>query len=177
MVDNLIVKDGKLMGQEEGAAALRKQQQLARNLYSRNSQYFSSKSAANKSVASETTQHAEQVYEAVTRTLPTVKDARKISSHSVSSAGEIMCCSSINSSDIRNCNKKFLKSYDREVVSKFWRGALELGVEVTSNIRQDNQEAGAMGEMEEECLQEIQDNEKRDSEERIRREQRQHLHK
>ncbi|PNX61298.1 hypothetical protein L195_g052380, partial [Trifolium pratense] len=48
---------------------------------------------------------------------------------SISSAGDILCCSSINSSDIRNCNNNFLKKYEQEVASKVWQGALELGVE------------------------------------------------
>jgi hypothetical protein len=53
----------------------------------------------------------------------------KNKSTSISSAGEILCCSSINSSDIRNCNKFFLKKYNYEVASKVWKGAVELGVE------------------------------------------------
>jgi hypothetical protein len=50
-------------------------------------------------------------------------------SNSLSSAGEILCCSSINSSDIRNCNNKFLKRHNHEIASKVWKGAVELGVE------------------------------------------------
>jgi hypothetical protein len=52
----------------------------------------------------------------------------KISTISLSSAGEILCCSSINSSDIRNCNNNFLKKHNIEVASKVWKGAVELGV-------------------------------------------------
>ncbi|MCI38065.1 hypothetical protein A2U01_0059293, partial [Trifolium medium] len=31
--------------------------------------------------------------------------------NSISSAGAVLCCSSLNSSDIRNCNKRFVDNY------------------------------------------------------------------
>jgi hypothetical protein len=45
----------------------------------------------------------------------------------ISGAGSIGSCS-ILSADIRNCNNRFLKNLEQEVVSKVWKGALELGV-------------------------------------------------
>ncbi|MCH80923.1 hypothetical protein A2U01_0001699 [Trifolium medium] len=67
--------------------------------------------------------------EGVTRNHPSRFRKGKNLANSLSSAGSILCCSSINSSDVRNCNKKFLQKYEYEVASKVWQGALELGVE------------------------------------------------
>ncbi|MCH95563.1 hypothetical protein A2U01_0016542, partial [Trifolium medium] len=82
---------------------------------------------------------------------------KKNSSSSVSSAGAILCCSSLNSSDIRNCNKNFLKRNETEVASKVWKGAVELGVE-----GEEGKEA---------YIQHIIGNERRDEECRALREQ------
>ncbi|MCH93155.1 hypothetical protein A2U01_0014103 [Trifolium medium] len=49
--------------------------------------------------------------------------------NSVSSAGSILCCSSLNSSDIRNCNKQFWNRNDMAMADKVWKGVVELGVE------------------------------------------------
>ncbi|MCH99418.1 hypothetical protein A2U01_0020430 [Trifolium medium] len=82
---------------------------------------------------------------------------KKKSSNIVSSAGTILCCSSLNSSDIRNCNKNFLKRNETEVASKVWNGAVELGVE---------------GEEDKEVyIQHIIGNERHDEESRVMREQ------
>ncbi|MCI20323.1 hypothetical protein A2U01_0041485, partial [Trifolium medium] len=116
------------------------------------------------------------VTDGVTRKLPSNISSCRLKASSVYSAGEILCCSSINSSDIRNCNKIFLRKYDREVASKVWNGALELEVEVTSLAEAVTKNLGAQGNTEEECIQEIQENEKRDVEEGIRREQHQFIH-
>ncbi|WJX73075.1 hypothetical protein P8452_56896 [Trifolium repens] len=51
---------------------------------------------------------------------------------SFSSAGDTLGSSSINSSNIRNCNRLFLKNFEQEVASKVWKGALPLGVEENS---------------------------------------------
>jgi hypothetical protein len=80
---------------------------------------------------------------------------RKLPSNSLSSAGEILCCSSINSSDIRNCNNNFLKKHNYEVASKVWKGAVELGVE-------GDEEAGSY-------VERIVTNEGRETESRIQR--------
>jgi hypothetical protein len=91
--------------------------------------------------------------------------------HSISSAGDILCCSSLNSTDIKNCNKIFWKKYEQEVASKVWHEALELGVEL--NEEDGVITRGAVGSTVEECILKIQENEKRDETERIRREQHQ----
>ncbi|CAJ2667747.1 unnamed protein product [Trifolium pratense] len=80
-----------------------------------------------------------------------------IASNSVSSAGTILCCSSLQSSDIRNCNKVFLKNREKEVTSKIWKGARDLGVG---------------GEEDEDvCIHHIHNNERRDEDGRILRAQ------
>jgi hypothetical protein len=48
---------------------------------------------------------------------------------SLSSAGEILCCSSIGTSEIRNCNSRFFVNHDNNKANKVWKGAAELGVE------------------------------------------------
>ncbi|MCI39201.1 hypothetical protein A2U01_0060432, partial [Trifolium medium] len=79
----------------------------------------------------EGSQHVYAATDVVKQSNPSNAGNKKKQSCSVSSADDILCCSSINSSDIRNCNKKFMQRYDQEAASKVWRGALELGVEVT----------------------------------------------
>jgi hypothetical protein len=93
-------------------------------------------------------------------------------SDSISSAGEILCCSSLSSSDIRYYNKNILKKFEQEVVSKVCKGALELGVDLVSCGSKEGLESGAVGALKEVCLKEIQDNERRDEEARFRREHR-----
>jgi hypothetical protein len=95
---------------------------------------------------------------------------------SISSAGEILCCSSLSSSDIRNCNNNILKKFEQEVVSKVWKGAVELGVDLASCGSKGALDSGAIGVMEEVCRKEIQENEKRDAEESSRREHRKNNH-
>ncbi|PNX97199.1 hypothetical protein L195_g020424 [Trifolium pratense] len=83
--------------------------------------------------------------------------APKGNDNSVSSAGSILCCSSLNSSDIRNCNKQILNKAEISMVDKVWKGVVELGVEGE--------------EVETVYRNRISVNEKRDSEARILREQ------
>jgi hypothetical protein len=87
---------------------------------------------------------------------------QSLQASSSSHFGANICCSSIYSSCIRNCNKIFLKKFDQEVVSKVWHGAVELGVECSS--LDDN---GVR--LKEVCLKEISDNELRDVAESNRR--------
>jgi hypothetical protein len=47
---------------------------------------------------------------------------------SLSSAGEILCCSSINPIDIRNCNKRFVAKFHQDAIEKVWKEATDLGV-------------------------------------------------
>ncbi|CAJ2645074.1 unnamed protein product [Trifolium pratense] len=160
------------------SASLRKQHQLVQSLISRNSTARSSSSVVRPAHSNGFAKHQREgvVTEGVTRNPPSNFISRKLQASSISSAGDILCCSSINSSDIRNCNKIFLKKYDREVASKVWNGALELGVEVTSLAVEKAKELKTKGNSEEKCIQEIQPNEKRDAEERFRREQQPSLH-
>ncbi|PNX93423.1 hypothetical protein L195_g016577 [Trifolium pratense] len=81
----------------------------------------------------------------------------RIMSNSVSSAGAILCCSSLHSSDIRNCNNLILKQREKEVTSKVWNGAKDLGVKGGAD--------------EAECIRQIHNNESRDVEGRRQREQ------
>jgi hypothetical protein len=48
---------------------------------------------------------------------------------SLSSAGEIHCCSHIGSSEIRNCNTGFIVNHENAKANKVWQGVAELGVE------------------------------------------------
>jgi hypothetical protein len=51
------------------------------------------------------------------------------SANSLSSAGTVLCCSSLNSSDIRNCNRRAAENHDLTTAQKVWKGAVDLGVE------------------------------------------------
>jgi hypothetical protein len=51
------------------------------------------------------------------------------SSNSLSSAGTVLCCSSLSSSDIRNCNRRAAENHDLITAQKVWKGAVDLGVE------------------------------------------------
>ncbi|MCI00661.1 hypothetical protein A2U01_0021683, partial [Trifolium medium] len=65
----------------------------------------------------------------VQRNSPSRHQPGKKPSTSLSSAGAVLCCSSLNSSDIRNCNKRFIVNYEHDAARKVWQGAIELGVE------------------------------------------------
>ncbi|GAU32122.1 hypothetical protein TSUD_218730 [Trifolium subterraneum] len=86
----------------------------------------------------------------VKRSAPSKSRTGKIQSTSISSAGDILCCSSIKSGDIRYCNRNFLRNYKQEVASKNWKGAVELGVEVCSLGGENGQVRGNKGCSEEE---------------------------
>jgi hypothetical protein len=73
--------------------------------------------------------------------------------------------------DIKNCNTKFWKKYEQEVASKVWHQAVELEVELNEEVGVANKSRGIGGSTVEEYIFEIQENEKRDETERIRREQ------
>jgi hypothetical protein len=89
------------------------------------------------------------------------------------SSGDTLCCSSLNSSDIKNCNKLFWKKYEQEVAAKVWHGALDLGVELNKADGFFSKAHGAFGSTAEDCILEIQENEKRDEVGSFRREQQQ----
>jgi hypothetical protein len=95
---------------------------------------------------------------------------------SSSSAGNTFGSSSINSSNIRNCNRLFLKNFEQEVASKVWKGVLALGVEENSvsvvNTKMNKHVSSKVVD----CIKEIQDNEKRDEVESIKREHKKFVH-
>jgi hypothetical protein len=66
--------------------------------------------------------------EGVVRNPPSQSTRKKQQEGSLSSAGEILCCSSINSSDIRNCNARNIDNLNNDAAQKVWRGVLDLGV-------------------------------------------------
>ncbi|PNY07747.1 hypothetical protein L195_g004251 [Trifolium pratense] len=84
--------------------------------------------------------------------------AGKKAANSISSVGIVLCCSSLNSSDFRNCNKIFVNKYAHDSTCKVWQRAVELGVE---------------GEEEERYIERIIGNENKEDEARILREQQQ----
>jgi hypothetical protein len=65
----------------------------------------------------------------VTRNSPSSQRARIKPVNSLSSAGTILCYSSIGSTEIQNCNTRFLNNHDNITATKVWKGATELGVE------------------------------------------------
>jgi hypothetical protein len=113
------------------SASLRTQHRMAQALgnKSRKAQSVSSSSNVRATFSDEASGPAQVApcSDGVTRNPP--QQLKKISNTSLSSAGEILCCSTINSTDIRNCNNTFLKKLNHEVASKVWKGAVELGVE------------------------------------------------
>jgi hypothetical protein len=66
--------------------------------------------------------------EGAPRNPPYHNNRKKKQEVSLSSAGEILCCSSINSSDIRNCNRRVIDNLNQDAAQKVWRGAVDLGV-------------------------------------------------
>jgi hypothetical protein len=81
-------------------------------------------------------------------------------SSSLSSAGVILCCSSINSTDIRNCNKRFVANFQQEAAKKVWKEATVLGV-----VGMEGDDA---------YVKRILNNENEEDEARVQREQHQH---
>ncbi|GAU48228.1 hypothetical protein TSUD_184080 [Trifolium subterraneum] len=64
----------------------------------------------------------------VVRNPPIRGRSNKKPSNSLSSVGTILCCSSLGSSDIRNCNRRFIEKHDYVTAQKVWEGAVEQGV-------------------------------------------------
>ncbi|CAJ2653124.1 unnamed protein product [Trifolium pratense] len=59
-------------------------------------------------------------FNGVTRNPPSQHRPSRKPTSSLSSAGEILCCSSLSSSDFRNCNRRFMEKYDQESGQKLW---------------------------------------------------------
>ncbi|MCH99529.1 hypothetical protein A2U01_0020543, partial [Trifolium medium] len=69
------------------------------------------------------------VEDGVRRNPPSHHRPGKNTSSSLSSVGAVLCCSSLNSSDFRNCNKRFIDQFEQDTARKVWQGAVELGDE------------------------------------------------
>jgi hypothetical protein len=110
-------------------ANIRKQQNLIDKLHLRTPASSSSQSAKIPSKKGVISSNSYGVDLGVTRKPPSQKKKNVAKpSNSLSSAGEILCCSSINSTEIRNCNKRFIDNFNHEAAHKVWKGAKELGV-------------------------------------------------
>jgi hypothetical protein len=146
------------------SASLRRQHQMAKSLSCRNSH-------SRNCVVSASMVSVHPIEDEVERnsTAEVVVERGPKQSRSSSLTGGNLCCSSINSSCIRNCNKIFLKKFEQEVVSKVWHGAVELGVECSSHDDKGER-------LKEVCLKEILDNELRDEEESFKREHKKVVH-
>ncbi|CAJ2673213.1 unnamed protein product [Trifolium pratense] len=143
-------------------AKVRRQNHIIRNLNLRAPNSFSSLSGTRSSSSGKevSSRRVVQQEKGVCRSSPSRYHAGKKSVNSLSSAGAVLCCSSINSSDIRNCNNRFVEIYDHDAASKVWQGAVVLGVE---------------GEEEDErYVERILINEKKEEQARVLREQHQH---
>jgi hypothetical protein len=150
------------------SSSLRKQQQLVRSINSRKSNSTSANSVTGVNMSDGKGGKSMGVClrkEAQRCTSSVVSSKHGVGSSS--SAGDTLGSSSINSSNIRNCNRLFLKIFEQEVASKVWKGALALGVE------ENNMHVSSKGV---DCIKEIQDNEKRDEVESIKREHKKFVH-
>jgi hypothetical protein len=41
----------------------------------------------------------------------------------------VLCCSSLSSSDVRNCNKRVIENHNLDTAQMVWQGVVDLGVE------------------------------------------------
>ncbi|GAU49526.1 hypothetical protein TSUD_377390 [Trifolium subterraneum] len=73
--------------------------------------------------------HSMSEFNGVTRNPPLKHRSGRKPTSSLSSAGEVLCCSSLSSSGFLNCNQRFMEKYDQESAQKLWQGAVVLGVE------------------------------------------------
>jgi hypothetical protein len=159
------------------SASLRKQQQLARSLISRRSYSVSAASVDRvNSSDGEGGISAEVCSGMLAGRKPLLNGSSKNVGGSNGLKGNSLCSSSINSSDIRNCNRLFLKKYEQEMASKVWSGALVLRVEETLNLGEGSKvlEQGSGNVVD--CIKEIQVNEKCDEVESIKRERQKSIH-
>jgi hypothetical protein len=111
-------------------AKVRRQNHLIHSLHLRNSN-LSLSSSPNRASSGDneaTSRRSSPVVAGLKRNPPYRSRVRAKPSESLSSAGEVLCCSSIDSSAIRNCNARFLDNHVRIAAKKVWEGALELGV-------------------------------------------------
>jgi hypothetical protein len=159
------------------SASLRKQHQFARSLNSRKSMSVSSPSAARvHSVDVEGGTEAEVCQQKGGDRNSYRGGSGHATASSIGTVDTSLCDSSINSTNIRNCNIIFLQNYEQEVASKVWRGALVLGVEENLNLGESSTAVERGNVTVVDCIKEIQVNEKRDEEECIKRERKKLVH-
>ncbi|MCH86657.1 hypothetical protein A2U01_0007516 [Trifolium medium] len=109
------------------SASLRKQNQLVSSLKTRNQSTTQSRSSS--SGADSKSKRICTKIESCSRNSVGKHKKVKNTANSLSSVGSVLCCSSLKSAEIRNCNKKFWSKHENEVASKVWQGVTELGVE------------------------------------------------
>jgi hypothetical protein len=156
------------------SASLRKKQQLARSLISRKPHSMSVDRV--NSLEGEDVVSVEVSSGKVVGRKTSLDGAGKVVESSIGPIGNSFSNNSITSSDIRNCNRLFLKNYEQEVASKVWSGALVLGVEETLNLGDSSKVLEQGNGVVVDCIKEIQFNEKRDEEESIKRERLKSVH-
>ncbi|GAU42390.1 hypothetical protein TSUD_296880 [Trifolium subterraneum] len=112
-------------------AKLRKQQHTIQhlNLKIPNPDLSLSSFHANPAEDEASSCHSVSEFNGVTRKPPLKHRSGRKPTSSLSSAGEILCCSSLSSSGFRNCNRRFMEKYYQESAQKLWQGAAVLGVE------------------------------------------------
>jgi hypothetical protein len=111
-------------------ASIRKQQQLINKLHLRSSASSSTQpTSIPSSSAKEVCSHRPiDGDEAVHRNPPYRIKPQKHRETSQSSTGGVFSCTSLVSSDIRNCNKRIIAQFNHEAAQKVWNGAMDLGV-------------------------------------------------
>ncbi|GAU51479.1 hypothetical protein TSUD_413680 [Trifolium subterraneum] len=112
-------------------AAVRKKQQIINNLNLKvpNPDISLQATISTSSRTGDLSRNSEKLDEGVVRSSPSRFRRGKNPDNSCSSVGTVLCCSSLNSSDIRNCNKRSVEVYELDKASKVWQEAAELGVE------------------------------------------------
>jgi hypothetical protein len=110
-------------------ASIRKQQKLISKLHLRTPASKPSQVAPIPlTTSTESVSRSSCVKEFAHRNPPARTNHKQKQTSSLSSAGEILCCSSLNSSDIRNCNKRYVDNFNHTTAQKVWKGANDLGV-------------------------------------------------
>jgi hypothetical protein len=159
------------------SASLRKKQQLARSINSRKSLSITAASYNRMNISDGEGGTSVEVNSGKVAGRKSQSIGKgNIAQGSFGSTGISLGSSSINSSDIRNCNRLFLKNYEQEVASKVWNGALLLGVEENPNLGESSNMLEQGNCLVVDCIKEIQVNEKRDEEESIKRERLKSVH-
>jgi hypothetical protein len=156
------------------STTLRKHHSMVHSLKARKQNLVSSTTIESVDITTHVNESDEEGINVVVRRSSLSKSkVRKNFTTSISSAGDILCCSPLNSSDINNCNQIFLKKFEQEVAAKVWHGALGLGVELGTMGEKQRGFIEANNNKVLKCIHEIKGNEIRDEVESIRREHKQ----